>query len=142
MAANSCTHNIKGELWNHSTTLLLYLFDIIGAFLANIDRKRKDIAMLRLIGFQQSAVIIYLIFQAIVLSSIAFLLSYVLYLLGSQLLNHILVTSLSDAHYVSRLAPIHLCLAFIFSFLLAGVVAAIGAVRAVKIQPAESLRDV
>lgn len=27
MAANSCTHNIKGELRNHSTTLLLYLLD-------------------------------------------------------------------------------------------------------------------
>ena len=27
MAANSCTYNIKGELRNHSTTLLLYLLD-------------------------------------------------------------------------------------------------------------------
>ena len=125
-----------------STSIIGCVLSLIGAFLANIDRKRKDIAMLRLIGFQQSAVIIYLIFQAIVLSSIAFLLSYVLYLLGSQLFNQILGTSLSDAHFVSRLAPIHLSLAFIFSFLLAGVVAAIGAIRAVKIQPAESLRDV
>ena len=125
-----------------STSIIGCVLSLIGAFLANIDRKRKDIAMLRLIGFQQSAVIIYLIFQAIVLSSIAFILSYGLYLFGSQLFNQILGTSLSGSHFVSRLAPIHLCLAFIFSFLLAGVVAAIGAVRAVKIQPAESLRDV
>ena len=32
------------------------VLSLIGAFLANIDRKRKDIAVLRLIGFQQSAV--------------------------------------------------------------------------------------
>ena len=90
----------------------------------------------------QTEIVYYLVFQAIVLSSIAFILSYGLYLFGSQLFNQILGTSLSGSHFVSRLAPIHLCLAFIFSFLLAGVVAAIGAVRAVKIQPAESLRDV
>ena len=124
------------------TSVVGCVLSLIGAFLANIDRKRKDIAVLRLIGFQQSAVGIYLVFQAIVLSSIAFILSYGLYLFGSQLFNQILGTSLSGSHFVSRLAPIHLCLAFIFSFLLAGVVAAIGAVRAVKIQPAESLRDV
>lgn len=124
------------------TSVVGCVLSLIGAFLANIDRKRKDIAVLRLIGFQQSAVGIYLIFQAIVLSSIAFILSYGLYLFGSQLFNQILGTGLSGSHFVSRLAPIHLCLAFIFSFLLAGVVAAIGAVRAVKIQPAESLRDV
>ena len=124
------------------TSVVGCVLSLIGAFLANIDRKRKDIAVLRLIGFQQSAVGIYLVFQAIVLSSIAFILSYGLYLFGCQLFNQILGTSLSGSHFVSRLAPIHLCLAFIFSFLLAGVVAAIGAVRAVKIQPAESLRDV
>ena len=123
-------------LWWVACYLLLVHFLLI--LIENV----RIFAVLRLIGFQQSAVGIYLVFQAIVLSSVAFILSYGLYLFGSQLFNQILGTSLSGSHFVSRLTPIHLCLAFIFSFLLAGVVAAIGAVRAVKIQPAESLRDV
>lgn len=124
------------------TSIIGCLLSLIGAFLANIDRKRKEIAILRLLGFQATSVVSYLILQAIILSSISFILSYLFFLVGSQLFNQKLTSHLMETHFVSSLQPIHLLIAFTISFILAGIVAAIGAIRALKIQPAESLRDV
>lgn len=124
------------------TSIIGCLLSLIGAFLANIDRKRKEIAILRLLGFQAKSVVSYLILQAIILSSISFILSYLFFLVGSQLFNQKLTNHLMETHFISSLQPIHLLIAFTISFILAGIVAAIGAIRALKIQPAESLRDV
>nr|WP_245174281.1 ABC transporter permease [Gallibacterium genomosp. 3] len=124
------------------TSIIGCLLSLIGAFLANIDRKRKEIAILRLLGFQATSVVSYLILQAIILSSISFILSYLFFLVGSQLFNQKLTSHLMETYFVSSLQPIHLLIAFTISFILAGIVAAIGAIRALKIQPAESLRDV
>lgn len=124
------------------TSIIGCILSLIGAFLANIDRKRKEIAVLRLLGFQPIGVLMYLVLQAIILSSISFVLSYLFFLLGSHLFNQKLALHLAETHFISSLQPIHLITAFIISFILSGIVAAIGAMRAIKIQPAESLRDV
>ncbi|MFD1804960.1 ABC transporter permease [Pasteurella oralis] len=124
------------------TSVIGCILSLIGAFLANIDRKRKEIAVLRLLGFQSLGVMGYLVLQAVILSSAAFILSYLFFLVGSQLFNQILTSNLADTHFISSLHPLHLVLAFILAFILAAIVAAIGAMRAIRIQPAESLRDV
>ncbi len=125
-----------------ATAVLGCVLSLIGAFLANIDRKRKEIALLRLFGFQSGAVILYLIMQALCLSSFAFVLSYILFLSGSQVFNFVLGQNLSNDIFISSLNFIHLFIAFAIALCLAAIVAGIGARQAVKIQPAESLRDV
>ncbi|WP_101776187.1 ABC transporter permease [Pasteurella oralis] len=124
------------------TSVIGCILSLIGAFLANIDRKRKEIAVLRLLGFQSLGVMGYLVLQAVILSSAAFILSYLFFLVGSQLFNQILTSNLADTHFISSLHPLHLVSAFILAFILAAIVATIGAMRAIRIQPAESLRDV
>lgn len=124
------------------TSILGCILSLIGAFLANIDRKRKEIALLGLLGFRGQGVICYLMLQAVMLSSIAFVASYGCFLVGSQVFNRVLAANLSQSHFISSLQPIHLLLAFVIAFILSALVAAIGAIQAVKIQPAESLRDV
>ncbi|MBN6067069.1 ABC transporter permease [Aggregatibacter actinomycetemcomitans] len=125
-----------------ATAVLGCVLSLIGAFLANIDRKRKEIALLRLFGFQTGAVILYLIMQALCLSGIAFVLSYLLFLSGSQVFNFVLGQNLSSDIFISSLHFIHLLIAFAIALFLAAIVAGIGARQAVSIQPAESLRDV
>ena len=94
--------------------------------------------VLSLIG----AFILYLIMQALCLSSFAFVLSYFLFLSGSQVFNFVLGQNLSNDIFISSLNFIHLFIAFAIALCLAAIVAGIGARQAVKIQPAESLRDV
>ncbi len=124
------------------TSIMGCILSLVGAFLANIDRKRKEIAVLRLLGFQSIGVMGFLILQAVILSSVAFLMSYLFFVVGSQLFNHILTNNLADTPFISHLQPLHLVFAFMIAFILSAIVAAIGAIRAIRIQPAESLRDV
>lgn len=116
------------------------LLSLAGAFFANVDRKRKDIAQLRLLGFSKKAVVFYFILQSLVLSTIAFVLSCLLFALGSSLFNQVL-HGLSD-DFVSGLESFHFGLAFVISVLMAMVIAGIATLPAVKIQPAESLREI
>lgn len=124
------------------TSIIGCILSLIGAFLANIDRKRKEIAILRLLGFQSFGVMIYIILQAVILSTLALCLSYVFFSVGSELFNHILTTNLAGSQFISRLHITHFIYAFMIAFILSVIVAMIGALRAIKIQPAESLRDV
>ncbi|UBX49944.1 FtsX-like permease family protein [Providencia alcalifaciens] len=115
---------------------------LIGAFLANIDRKRKDMAVLRLLGFHQLAVTFYIIIQALLLTSIAFFIGFLLYLIGSYLFTGLLGEQLPKNAFVCRLEPINILIALFTALFIALCVAGIGALRAVKIQPAESLREI
>ncbi|WP_312686956.1 FtsX-like permease family protein [Kosakonia sp.] len=115
---------------------------LVGAFIANIDRKRKDMAVLRLLGFRRHAVTIFIVIQALCLTGVAFCAGLVLYFLGSTVFNHLLGASLPDQAFVCHLAPMHFITALVSVLVVALGVAAIGALRALKIDPAESLREI
>ncbi len=123
-------------------SLLGCIASLIGAFLANIDRKRKDMAVLRLLGFRSRAVSLYIMLQALLLTGVAFLCGLMLYWAGSTLFNHILGRHLPGNTFVCHLQPAHLMLALASALTIAVIVAGIGAARAIHIQPAESLRDI
>ncbi|MNH25157.1 FtsX-like permease family protein [compost metagenome] len=115
---------------------------LAGAFMANIDRKRKGLALLRLLGFRRTAVGAFVIIQAALLTCLAFILGYLAYLAGSAVFNQALGADLASAEFVCRLENGHVLLAFVGAFLLAVMVAGIGGVRAIQIEPSESLRDI
>lgn len=115
---------------------------LTGAFLANIDRKRKDMAIMRLIGFKKRSVTTYIIVQAIMLTTLAYLIACGLYAIGSHLFNQALGGALPENQFASHLTYQHYIMAFIMAFMIALFVAAIGAIRASRIDPAESLREI
>lgn len=115
---------------------------LVGAIIANIDRKRKDMAVLRLLGFRRSAVTRFIVYQALLLTSVAFIVGIAIYRCGSLLFNHALGTSLPSQSFVCRLEPLHFAIALASVLLVALCVAAVGALRALKIEPAESLREI
>lgn len=123
------------------TSILGCILSLFGAFLANIERKRRDIALLRLLGFNAYAVLLYLIFQSLLLSFMAFLLSCLLYLAGSFAFNAVLGNNLAGQALVSYLHSYHILIAFLLTVGLSGLVVVIGGKRAIAIQPAESLRE-
>ena len=118
------------------------ILSFTGSFLSNIERKRKDIAFMRLLGFQSKNIMLYLINQAVILSCLAFLVSIILFLLGNHAFNSVLGENLISQPIVSRLQFRHLVVAFMLTMFIACIVVVIGGQRAIKIQPAESLREV
>ena len=123
------------------TALIGCIASLIGAFLANVDRKRKHIAVLRLLGFTSPAVGLYIIFQGVILTLLAYGGGILLYLSGSALFNRTLASSQSTEQMICQITPFHSLLALILALTVAILVAIIGARRAIAIQPAESLRE-
>ncbi|HGM6310396.1 MAG: ABC transporter permease [Pseudomonas putida] len=114
---------------------------LVGAFLANIDRKRRHLAVLRLLGFSSPAVSAYVVLQALVLSLGGYLGGLGSYYLGSLLFDRLLVSSQATGAFICHITVWHGLVALLLAFLVAGLVALIGALRAIRIQPAESLRE-
>ncbi|MFC0179849.1 ABC transporter permease [Thorsellia kenyensis] len=114
---------------------------LTGAFLANIDRKRKDLAVLRLLGFSKKAVGFYILLQAAMMTTVGFALACALYYLGSYIFNSTLGAAIPQQGFVSVLTGFHLLIALSLSLLLSISVALIGVYRASRILPAESLRE-
>nr|WP_228011579.1 FtsX-like permease family protein [Xenorhabdus griffiniae] len=115
---------------------------LVGAFMANIDRKRKDMAVLRLLGFRRRAVVLFILIQALFLTGSAWGIGLFLYFGASQLFDSVLGASLPETAFVCHLEPSHLLIALLVILAVALGVAAIGALRALKIEPAESLREI
>lgn len=114
---------------------------LVGAFLANIDRKRKSLAVLRLLGFSGLAVGGFVVLQALLLSLIGYVGGLAFYFVGSQVFDQLLGASQSTGTFVCHITFSHGLTALLLSLLVAAFVAVIGAVRATSIQPAESLRE-
>ncbi|WP_122321367.1 FtsX-like permease family protein [Pseudomonas cichorii] len=121
--------------------LLGCIASLVGAFLANIDRKRRSLALLRLLGFTGPAVAGYVILQAVVLALAGYLGGLCFYLAGSQAFNQLLGGQRITGSFVCHITPLHGLAALALALAVAALVALVGATRAIRIQPAESLRE-
>ena len=115
---------------------------MIGGLMANIDRKRKDLALLRLFGYGREAMLGYVVMQAMTLTALGFCLGYLLYGVGSILFDQLLGVALSAGRFVCRLEPMHVVFALCAALLVSLCVSLFGGILVTKIEPAESLRDV
>ncbi|CRL49855.1 MULTISPECIES: ABC transporter permease [unclassified Pseudomonas] len=114
---------------------------MVGAFLANIDRKRKSLAVLRLLGFKRRAVGGFVVLQALILSLAGYIGGLGFYAVGSHLFDYLLGSSQATGTFVCHITVWHGVAALLLTFLVAALVAVVGALRAINIQPAESLRE-
>lgn len=114
---------------------------LIGALVSSVERKRKEIAVLRLLGLSDTGIVLYGVIQAMLLAGGSYAGSLLLYWGGSQLLDHVLSQGLSEHTFVCHLGAIPLALALLGAWGVAVPVACLSACRALRIQPSESLRE-
>ena len=115
---------------------------LIGGLMANIERKRKDLALLRLFGYGRAAMRFYVVVQATTLTLCGFLLGCLFYGAGSLLFNQLLGANLATDRFACRLDPIHFAIALGCTLLLSSCASVVGGTLVTNIDPAESLRDV
>jgi putative ABC transport system permease protein len=113
---------------------------LVGSFLANIDRKRTDLALLRLVGFPRRGLVFFPAAQAVAIGGLAFVLSLAGYGVGVLFFDRLLGSQLASGEYVCRLEAPAVITVGLLTLLLAVLAATLGAQRAVHIDPAESLR--
>lgn len=113
-----------------------------GALWVNVERKRRDLALIRLFGVDNQGVILMPVVQGVVIAAAGFLLAYGLYALGAAAFNQVLGANLADRGYLCRLDLASAAAAAAACLGTALIAAAAGGYRAGRIDPAECLREI
>ncbi|QNH01426.1 ABC transporter permease [Pseudomonas sediminis] len=108
--------------------------------LAAIERKQRELAVLRLLGFGSGALLFFVVLQALYSGLFASVLSALLYRLAEGGINHLFVHVPGD--YASRLLPEHYLVALGAVLLASALAAALGGRRVARIDASQGIRDV
>jgi putative ABC transport system permease protein len=108
----------------------------------NVDRKRRDLALLRLMGVADLGVLLVPIWQAIATAIAAFGLAYACYQVGAMTFNAQLAAGLPDQGYACVLNHADLALMFVLVLVVAAVASSAAGLRAIRLDPAECLREI
>jgi len=115
----------------------------LGASLwANVDRKSKELSILRLIGFQGGKIILFPVLQSLYTGVLGWLLAVLMYLLAEQSINRLLAPSLGIDQAICYLLPQHFFWALALTLGVAATAAVLGGIRASSIEPSDGLRDI
>lgn len=137
----SLSRNLSIVFWIIAGLALAGAFAAIFAgALAAVERKRRELSVLRLLGFSTAALLLFVVIQALYSAGFAALLSAGLYGLAQSGLNHLFVQM--PGEYASHLLARHYALALAAVFGVSAVAAVCGGWRVVRIQACEGIRDV
>jgi len=115
----------------------------LGASLwANVDRKKKDLSVLRLIGFQGGKIILFPVLQSFYTAILGWLVAVLLYLLTETVINSVLAPELGIESVLCFLLPEHFFWALALTLGTAIFAAILGGYRASNIEPSDGLREI
>jgi putative ABC transport system permease protein len=115
---------------------------LTGALWINVERKRHELALLRLMGHRRAGVVLIPVVQAAGITMTAFAVAMFAYLVGEQVFNHQLGVNLAESEFVCRLYWRDAITAAGITLAVALVAALVGGYRASKVDPAECLREI
>ncbi len=121
--------------------LLGYTLSLSANLWANIDRKRRDLAVLRVVGFRTSDIIWVPVIQAIYTALLGWGLAVAIYFAVSRSINHIMAGHLQAGQTVCKLAPWHFTAALLLTLAAAILSAVLAGYRASRIEPSDGLRE-
>ncbi|MDH3535379.1 MAG: ABC transporter permease [Gammaproteobacteria bacterium] len=115
----------------------------LGASLwANVDRKRRELSVLRLVGFKSGRIVLFPVLQSLYTALLGWLMAVLIYLLFEYLINNFLAPRLDLDQALCYLLVDHFLWALALTVVVAILAAIIGGMRAARIEPSDGLRDV
>ncbi len=137
----SLSRNLSIVFWIIAGLALAGAFAAIFAgALAAVARKRRELSVLRLLGFSTAALLLFVVMQALYSAGLAAVLSAGLYALAEAGLNQLFVQV--PGEHASQLLARHYGLALVAVLGVSVVAAACGGWRVARIQACEGIRDV
>ncbi len=137
---------------NHNLTIIFWIIASVGAvgfsfslgasLWANVDRKQKELSILRLVGFQGGKIILFPVLQALYTGFLGWLLAVLIYLTAEQTINQVLAPNLKIDRVICYLLPEHFFWALGLTLTVAAGAAILGGIRASRIEPSDGLRDI
>lgn len=137
----SLSRNLSIVFWIIAGLALAGAFAAIFAgALAAVARKRRELSVLRLLGFSTAGLLLFVVLQALYSAGVAAVLSAGLYGVAEAGLNKLFVQV--PGEYASHLLARHYGLALVAILGVSAVAAACGGWRVARIQASEGIRDV
>jgi len=118
-----------------------YVASFAASVWANVDRKRREFSVLRLIGFGTGQITLFPILQAALTATLAWALACLVFLVVQAILNALFATTIGGGQPVCRLQAWHLLAALVVTLMAAVFAAALGGRRVSQLEPSIGLRD-
>lgn len=119
-----------------------YLASLATSLWSHVERKRRALSLLRLLGLPAWGLAAFPMLQAAVIASAGFLLAMLLYFLAAWAINALFADGLVPGERLAALPVGHVLSGALVTLLVALLAAGYAALRARRIEPAEGLRDV
>ncbi|MEN8180434.1 MAG: FtsX-like permease family protein [Pseudomonadota bacterium] len=121
--------------------LLGFSFSLGASLWANVDRKRKELSVLRLVGFRTGDIIWFPVIQSFYTAALGWVTASVIYLGVSYIINKMFIKQLEQGDTVCALLPEHFLVALGLTIVSAFLAAGMAGYRAARIEPSEGLRE-
>ena len=119
-----------------------YLLSLGANLWSNVERKRRDLSLIRLLGFPAGALMRFPAVQALAISTVGILAAFALFFLAQRMINLLYTVPELENEAVCVLLPSHFAVAAVTTLASATVASSLAGWRASRVQPAEGLRDV
>ena len=121
-------------------------FGLVGALtasmVAGVDRKRRSMAVLGLLGFPQRSIVVFPLVQASLIGLAGLIIGLIIAALGATAINAYFAPVLRAGQVAARLEAAHIGTAAAVTALVSNLPAVIAARRVSRIDPAEALREI
>lgn len=114
---------------------------LVASLYAAVERERKDLGVLRLIGLARKDVFLFPVFQGALIAMLGVAVAWVGYSLLSEVINRVFGNELSAGQAICRLPAGYPWLAMLATLTLAIMSSLIAAWKATLIEPAEAIRE-
>lgn len=137
---------------NRNLTIIYWVIAVIGlvgfslslgaSLWANVDRKRKQLSVLRLVGFRTRDIIWFPMVQSLFTAVLGWALAVSLYYVTAVVINSMMAEQVAAGQQVCRLLQVHYVIALGLTCCSAVIAAGLAGMRSASIEPSEGLREI
>lgn len=118
-----------------------YLLSFGASMWVNVDRKRRELSVLQLLGIRSSVIMFFPIAQSALISLCGGALAVILFWSISLLINDYFAREAGQFQGLCRLLPSHLLISLFATLLCAMIASVLAALRVTRIEPSKGLRE-
>jgi len=134
--------NLTAIYWAIAVIGLVGFSLSLGASLwANIDRKRKELSVLRLVGFSTRDIVWFPMVQALFTAILGWGLAVGIYQAAAWVINNMMAAQLDSGQQVCRLLLVHYGVALALTCAASVVASGLAGLRSARVEPSEGLRE-
>ncbi|MES9898255.1 MAG: FtsX-like permease family protein [Sedimenticola sp.] len=139
----SMDRNLSAVFWLIALVSMSgFAFSLGASLWANVDRKRKELSVLRLVGFRTGDIIWFPVIQSLFTGLLGWGCATLIYLGVAFSINRMFAGQLQSGENVCLLLPEHYLIALGITLGSATIAAAMAGYRSARIEPSEGLRDI